>query len=262
MPDTDPTRATYLYCVVESPRPPALARGPRGLPGAERPRALEAGGGLWLVVADAPLARYGEAAIARGLRDLAWVAACAAAHEAVIEHAARGGAVVPMRLFTLFAEDARALAHLRARRRRLERVLARTRGRQEWGVRVSLDDGRARPGPRAATAGAARAGAGTAFLLRKKAQRDSARAEALAAVRAADRAFRDLAGRAAAARRRPPPAASAGSILLDAVFLVPAARAAAFRTMVRALARRLRDRGCALTLTGPWPPYNFVENGS
>ena len=68
-------RATYLYCVAHSRRAPSLARAPRGLPGTGLLRALDAGDGLWLVVADAPLDRYGGAPVEARLRDLDWVAA-------------------------------------------------------------------------------------------------------------------------------------------------------------------------------------------
>ena len=48
------------------------------------------------------------------------------------------------------------------------------------------------------------------------------------------------------------------ALLLDAAFLVPAARAARFRQAVRAQTARASDRGLQIRLTGPWPPYSFV----
>src|SRR5439155_1170200 len=56
MSDKDET-ATYVYCLVQRARAPVLTRAPRGLPGTGRLRALDTGEGLWLVVAQAPLAR-------------------------------------------------------------------------------------------------------------------------------------------------------------------------------------------------------------
>ena len=103
------------------------------------PRAVAVAPGLWLVVADAPLDRYGAVAIDRRLHDLDWVSACALAHEAMVEHVARLGTVVPMKLFTLFTTDARALAHVRRRRRALAQVIRRIAGRQEWGVRIRAE---------------------------------------------------------------------------------------------------------------------------
>src|SRR5207237_5218053 len=82
--------ATYLYCLVRQERAPVLARAPRGLPATGRARALDAGDGLWLVVADAPLSRYGSASLEAHLRDLEWVGGCGAAPEAVVGFADGG----------------------------------------------------------------------------------------------------------------------------------------------------------------------------
>src|SRR5438034_760114 len=106
--------ATYVYCVVAAPRAPRRARSPAGLPGAGRVRLLDLDRGLYLVAADVPLARYGEAAIERGLSDLDWVSRAAVAHEAVVESFIDATAVLPMKLFTIFNNDARAIEHVRA----------------------------------------------------------------------------------------------------------------------------------------------------
>jgi hypothetical protein len=252
--------ATYLYCLVHAPRAPRLGRAPRGLPHSGRLRLLDAGQGFWLVAADAPLARYGSAPIEQGLGDLRWVSACAMAHDGVVEHVARRGTVVPMKLFTLFASDARALEHIRRARRRLERLVARVADRQEWGVRLTLDDAQARrrlaAGPRRESANGV---SGTGFLLRKKQAHDAARRIVTEARAEAERIFAELSRRADAARRQTPPAdGGERRVLLDAAFLVPVRRAAAFRSAVKALARPLDGRSVQLTLTGPWPPYTFV----
>ena len=86
----------------------------------------------------------GSAPLETHLRDLEWVAACATAHEAVVEFAARGATTVPLKLLTLFNGDDRAVAHIRRLRPTIERVLDRVAGRQEWGVRVRLDEVAAR----------------------------------------------------------------------------------------------------------------------
>jgi hypothetical protein len=248
--------ATYLYCVVRSPRSPALDRAPAGLPGAGPPRPLPVGPGLWLVAADAPLARYSAARIEQGLRDLDWLSACAVAHDAVVEHVGRARPVVPLALFTLFAGDARAIAHIGRRRARLERVLDRVAGCREWGVRVGLDPRRAAVAARPR----GRAGAGTRFLLARRAALRADRSRSTRATRAAARLYRRLAALSRDARRRPAPATGAGgAVVLDGAFLVERERAARFRSAVRAAGRELAGVGGVVTLTGPWPPYHFVS---
>lgn len=251
--------AIYLYCLVHGPRP-SLARAPRGLPGTRPPRILDAGAGLWLVVADAPLARYGAAPIERGLRDLKWVSACAVAHEAMVEYCGRAGTVIPMKLFTLFTEDARALTHVTRTRRKLDRLIARVADRAEWGLRLSLDEARAL---RRVHEGIARISGGVStgkgFLLRKRRERDAARDLVEQARVEAERIFGDLARRADDARRQTPAQGAAGIRgLLDAAFLVRVGRERQFRAAVTAMAGRLAGTGYELTLTGPWPPYSFV----
>jgi hypothetical protein len=253
--------ATYLYCLVQSPRAPSMRGAPAGLPGTGEPRLLEAGGGLWLVAADAPLDRYGEKPIEAGLADLAWVSSVAVPHEAVVEHLSRKGTVVPMKLFTLFRSDERALEHVAKQRKRIERLLERIRGRQEWGLRMLLDELSALQRARTEAQAGGKGAPGAAFLLRKKKENDAAREVLEHARDRAEALFEQLAAKADDARRRPPPPGEVGKrVLLDAAFLLPRARARAFQAMVRAEGRRLAARSYQLTLTGPWPAYTFVTD--
>lgn len=253
------SRATYLYCLVSAPKPPSLRGAPAGLPGAGKPRALDAGRGLWLVAADAPLDRYGAAPIEKGLQDLAWVSSVAVPHEAVVEHLSKAGTVVPMKLFTLFHSDERALAHVARQRRHIDRLVERFEGREEWGLRMVLDEVSALQRARSEAQAASGGSPGAAFLLRKKKEQDAAR-EVLDGARVrADALFEELSRRADDARRRPPPPGEVGKrVLLDAAFLLPRQKAKAFQAAVRAQAKKLGALGYQLTLTGPWPPYNFT----
>jgi len=153
-------KGTYVYCVIAAARRPRLARVPPGLPGTGRVRLLDVEPGLFMAVADAPLDRYGEAAITRGLGDLDWVSRAAVAHEAVIESFVGETAVLPMKLFTIFTGDERAVAHVRAERARIAGVVRRVSNHQEWGVRVVLDRARAAGAAKAKRAARASAGDG------------------------------------------------------------------------------------------------------
>lgn len=251
--------ATYLYCVAHGKRAPALTRVPRGLPGTGRARAIDAGEELWIVVADAPLERYGAAPVEARLRDLDWVAACATAHEAVVEHVSKAATTIPLKLFTLFTSDERAVAHIAKLRPAIDRAVARVAGRQEWGIRVHLDEARARRVQRErATKATAGVTSGTRFLMLKK-QEQQAVKEALARGRAdVDATFEALAQAADDARRRQPDNVDGTRLVLDAAFLLPPRRVTAFKRTARERATRLAQHGYTLTLSGPWPPYNFV----
>ena len=73
--------------------------------------------------------------------------------------------------------------------------------------------------------------------------------------------YKTLALRATAARRRTLAAQpdAGGRLFLDAAFLVASRRSADFSARAASLARPLRADGLNLQLTGPWPPYSFVE---
>jgi Gas vesicle synthesis protein GvpL/GvpF len=254
---TRPGHATYLYCLLHRAEPPRLASMPRGLAGMARPRALRITSRLYLIVADAPLGRYGAAAINGRLHDLDWVSACALAHEAVVEHAASLGTAVPMKLFTLFSSEDRALRHMRGRRRALAAVIRRIAGRQEWGVRVRADVKAATNGQGRVTR---RAVSGTQFLLRK--QRDAAarRRRATPASAPVRRALGALGRDADGAKRRAIPAAASrvSGLVADVVYLVPTRGRARFLHAVTQARRALARQGYDLALTGPWPPYHFI----
>jgi len=248
-------RATYVYCVVRSARKPSVTRVPAGIPGGDRPAPIRLNQRLWLVTATVPLDQYGSGPLETSLRDIDWVAAVALAHEAVVEHFVRSPAapVIPMKLFTMFSSPDRAIAEMSGRIDDLERVFSRIQGCEEWGVRVTRGEvrltGRKTPKPQT----------GAAFLAARKQARDAARNAALATSEAADAAFTSLSEIARDRRRRSEEAPGMIAPLLDAAFLVPARRRARFHAAARRLARDVARSGGRMTLTGPWPPYNFVD---
>lgn len=132
------TAAVYLYCVVRAARKPALARVPRGLAGATPPEAHRLAGSLWLITADVPLDIYGPEHLEARLRDLEWVSETALAHEAVVEHVARGrgAVVVPVKLFTMFSSRTKAIGEIGQGRATIERAMKHIAGSEEWGIRI------------------------------------------------------------------------------------------------------------------------------
>jgi hypothetical protein len=255
---------------------PKLGRVPAGLWGAGRPRVLKAGDGYHLVVASAPLSLYGAAAIEAKLGDLDWLAERATEHEAVVEHATKLGSIVPMKLFTLFSDDDRAVSHVRTMKRSLGRVVDRIAGCEEWGLRILFDPtqaARARTDEaRSRSYGRARARrevegrshsnetvSGTSFLRNKKALVDNRRQAGSRGAATVDELYERLATNVRDAHRRTPAEGElATGQVLDAVFLVPRESAKKVKAIVAASARSLVDDGFYVTLSGPWPAYSFI----
>jgi hypothetical protein len=257
---------TWLYALLRADKRPALGRLPRGPSGCAAPRLVDAGGGLWLLVSDAPLDVFGDAPLNARLSDLDWVSACALAHEAVVTSArAKARALAPMKLFTLFRSEARALQFVDRDRRRLLRVLERVEGCAEYGVRLLWDQAKAKA---RAEAQVHRAGAGAkggaGFLARKSQLRQVASALDEGARTAAAALFEELEALAESARRRAEVEglAEGSRLLMDGVFLVKESRGARFGARLKSAARALEREGYSLSVSGPWPPYHFVVDAA
>lgn len=210
----------------------------------------------WLAVSTVPERMYSEAAVERGLQRLDWVGPRALAHEAVVEHFLSEAGVLPMQLFALFKGDDRASEYIVRDRRRVARILSRIEGHVEWGLRVMwqpAEDGADQPPSKKLLSGAD-------YLARKRDTRDAMRVRLERARTAADRLYRAIRSEAGGARRRTEveQAAPGSGLLLDAAFLVPSRRVRAFRAAVRRQARAFERSGLAVSLTGPWPAYNFI----
>ncbi len=279
---------SYVFCLVRGARRPVVRDIPDGMPGGSDLRAIEVGDQLWAIVETVREADYGEAALVRGLQNLDWVGERAVAHERVIERFLSAPAVLPMQLFTMFTSDERVVEHVRADGRRIARILKRIDRKVEWGLRLTWDEkaarenverkhadpkgprrraaapksGAARPAPKSgADLSGPRAREGAAYLARKRDILDVNRAQLAEARVEAGRLYKAISREATEALRRTSleRAAPGSRLLLDAAFLVPAAKAAAFRASLRKHSRALRGSGVAVSLTGPWPPYNFIE---
>jgi hypothetical protein len=164
-------------------------------------------------------------------------------HERVLEALLDGGPVLPVRFGVHFADGEALRDELQSRGAQLAKALADIRGRVEVGVRL-LARGDARESD---DEGDAVVGPGARYLLRLLAERREAERK-LETVRTR------LAPLAVAERSEllPRPGTPA-----TAAFLVERHLLERFRSAAGELERELAD--VALVCTGPWPPYNFVD---
>jgi hypothetical protein len=165
-------------------------------------------------------------------------------HEGVLEALLEKGPVLPVRFGVRFADREELRAELAPRSARLAAALAQVRDRVEVSVRLLARDDVPGPCVRGADAGP---GPGARYLRRRL---DDSREAAvkLEAIRTR------LAPLAVAERSRllPRPGTPATS-----AFLVERRSLERFRQAAGELERELQD--VALVCTGPWPPYNFVD---
>ena len=213
-----------------------------------------------LVVADVPADSFDAKAIEARLSDLDWVSRCGAAHHAVPDALNESHAVIPLRLFTMFSTEAKALSTFRKSKARIARALARVKGRQEWVLRIGRPDpGKvvARPQARPVPSHGSDGKTGTSFLQAKAGVKRDRSERARRVATEAARVFERLDALADASTARPIPPGT--NLLLDAAFLIPKRRTAALRRTLTEQAQVLLDDGCQISLTGPWPPYSFAS---
>jgi hypothetical protein len=214
--------------------------------------------GVKALVSEVPGERFGEEALRERLEDLEELEALARAHEGVLEAAMAGGAVVPFRLCTIYSSPDALDATLDREALSLTAALDRLDGMQEWGVKAYL-----RAAAPSAAGAAEEAASGTEYLSRKRERRDAAVAGRDETETVVAEIHARLTERAAAATlSRPQDRRLSGretEMVLNAAYLVPVDESPAFRAIVEDLGRRHEPDDVELELTGPWPPYHFVE---
>ncbi len=270
-PDAPPPsgEALWAYCVLR-PDDPSL----EDLSGvaASAPVTRVEAGELAALVSAVPLAEFGEEPLRRNLNDLGWLERVARAHEAVLDRALRATTIVPLRLCTIYEDEASVRAMLERKHDALAEALALLDGRQEWGVKLLVDPEKLAAAARSRNQDASTledelegSTSGGAYMLRRRLERQVREAASGLAGELAEQVHARLQDWTVDAVSRPPQnrdlSGHEGEMLLNGAYLVEADRVGGFQELVAELEDRHRDLGARLELTGPWPPYNFVPGG-
>jgi hypothetical protein len=261
---TEPGLACYVYCVVPGGQRPSL----EGLAGVDPAFGLEVvtHAGLNAVVSQVRLEEFGAEALKRNLENLEWLERTALAHDAVIARALACDAVVPLRLCTIYSDEAHVRGMLEREREYFLEGLERLHGHAEWSVKVLADPRtlEAEAGGRGQVLEEAAEGEtrGHEFFTRKK-REQSLREETRAKVEAAAEETHSRLQQQAVASvllrpQHPDVSRRSGQMVLNGAYLVERSRAAEFEAVTRELAERHRAISLELEVSGPWAPYNFV----
>jgi hypothetical protein len=259
-----PTRAgatgIYVYGVVPPDTPTSVFGDARGIDVTE-PVVLIASGALAAVTSGVPLVEFGHDALEANLRDPVWLEEKIRAHDRVLGAAVGRTTVVPFRFGAIYESEDHVRAML-GERRDLVDTFARLVGKVELGVNGYFDRNRLSDRIAAARAPAAEQSSGRAYMERRRLERELETAVGELAAERADAVHERLAAAAEEARVNPlRPSTGDGTreMLLNGAYLVSEGAADEFRNVVDELAARYAEDGIVLELTGPWPPYNFVE---
>ncbi|HEX3975227.1 MAG TPA: GvpL/GvpF family gas vesicle protein [Solirubrobacteraceae bacterium] len=263
-PPRDARELLWAYCVLHDG-----GRAPSGVDGITERRieSIEAGH-LTALVSRVPATEFSAEPLTHNLNDIAWLERVARGHEAVLDAALAQATIVPLRMCTIFENEAGVREMLDQQRESLAGALDALEGRLEWSVKVLVDRNRlmdaARP-QHSEDDEVAAAGEGGAYLQRRRAERGAREAASHLAADTAQQVHARLQDWAIDARTCPPQnrelSGHEGEMVLNAAYLVERDRTDELRQIIAELEEHHRGLGARVELTGPWPPYNFVPAG-
>lgn len=255
--DDAPDTAWYLYAIVR-----AADIGDVGdtadLNGVEGcPIALVRAGDLTAVTSEVPLVGFRSCDVEPDLSPDGWLQQAVRAHEHVVERLCSQVTALPLRFGALYPSHAHIREVLDTRAEQMRAELDRLDGAAEWGVKVRVPEPtpcNEQPPP------AADATDGTEWMLRRRetaAAREESRRQRAGLADDIEHALsvhaREVVVRASS---RP---GDTGMLTLDAVYLVSHSAEAGFEDTLREVGERCAREGVELDVTGPWPPYHFVQ---
>ncbi len=207
---------------------------------------------------------FSQAMIDTRSKDVEWLGRIGYRHQAVMSALMRGGTVIPLRAFTLFANETSLHHHLHDEREKFKTILERLDGKQEWTLRIEFQpeqwndaliqrvevlkqlkteiDG---------------APSGKAYLLRKKMEDEKKRVSREAeqqVVREVEQAVLEKLACDTVAESR----LQRGGAFPQINVLLNRDEESRLQELRDDLSRRYESEGITLALTGPWPPYSFA----
>ena len=267
--DRPNSQAFYVYCIgeLEALEPLLEAELPEAIESTARLE-LVGEGNLAAVVSAVPRADYGVERLDTRLADPSWMALRAMRHEKVAEYFASRTNLVPLRFGAIYLRRQSIRRMLAERRAELLSIIARLRGREEWGINILRDRTRAiealtslSPKLRGLAKRAAGASPGQAYLVKKKMDAiriDEASAQAHRLIGRAERKLKAASDGAVRLRLLKGEVSGESDIAARLAFLVERTRFKEFRSVAETLADEYGPLGFRLELTGPWPAYNFA----
>jgi hypothetical protein len=210
-------------------------------------------------------AEFSQPVIDARSKDVEWLGAIGYRHQNVMASLMRGGTIIPLRAFTLFATEESLRKHIESERETLKKILGRLDGKQEWTLRVEFNAEQwsealvRRVGAlRELSEQIGRAAPGKAFLLGKKLDEEKKRASKEAeeaVVGEIEHAVLDKLACDTVAESRQQRSGAFPQINV----LINRDEEARLEQLRRELESRYAADGVAVALTGPWPPYSFAH---
>ena len=253
--DVEPATVVHAYGIVGGDATfdlPAVGVGAAGV-------ALLDAGPVSGVFSILPESSYGASAWAEHAEDAVWLTKLATEHHRVLGALVQDTDVLPLRLPAMYRDEGQLHEVLASEATLFRAALESLHDHLEWSVHLYRVAEPTTPTPE-------RPASGREYLRRRTeavTHRELARVKREQLVREAYASLADLSRQSVAN----PPQDSALSgrpepMLLNSAHLVCRKHERLFFTAVEETAARLAPVGITIEVTGPWPPYNFVELGA
>ncbi len=256
----------YIYCV-------------RGSAGKIKTKGVEFGDGAYAiafkdieaVISEVDLSKFNAKTIKEKLQeDAKWTEKNVKRHHEVIAEANKTSAVIPMKFGTLYKTQKNLEAMLKKHYAKFKALLLRLKDKQEWGVKGYLEYKKfveilknKNKEIQKLEKKRSSISEGMKWYVDRKSDELVASQIELEAEDRLSRIVDQLEKQAAGIRLNdllPKEINEPGKeMILNAACLVSNDRLEAFQSLLRGLARECDVAGITLILTGPWPPYNFVD---
>ncbi len=273
MGENDDRQGIYVYGILDGrgeQRVPALPE--KGIDPSHPVYALSHDA-LCAVVSKVPLQEFDEEALEANLNDVDWLKQRVHTHHEVLNKVATECTVIPMQFCTIYKDETRVKEMLTQYREDFCEALTSIGGGREWGVKVFCDDevlveraAEMSEEIKALEAEVAGKSKGKAYFEKKRVEKAKAEeAERLAdqwaqeshdrlSALAKDSVLSGLQDKEMTGRKE--------RMVLNGAYLLEDSELADFRSEVKELMTAYEDYGLAYELTGPWPPYSFVQIGA
>lgn len=204
------------------------------------------------------------------LKDLKWAESQVRAHAAVLEECMQTSSVVPWKFGTVFKTRKGLQEFLRENHEKFANIFRKFSGKQEWGIKVYIDIRVLRKKIRKANDKAKdlertmkTKPEGAAFFLRKKLE-DMMSEEADKVINQTTRKILKTLGKQAEEKIEnklldKKLTGKEADMVLNAAFLIKKVQFDNFIQAFKKLEQEFSPEGFEFNLSGPWPPYNFVE---
>ena len=252
----------YVYAIGRAGHPEP--EGAQAIDGSDIVQAIPCGA-LAAFATPVDPAEFSQPVIDARSKDVEWLGAIGYRHQNVMAALMRGGTIIPLRAFTLFASDDSLRRHVESQGEQFAKLLDRLDGKQEWTLRIEFNpeqwsDALVRrvASLRDLSDQMHAAQPGKAFLLGKKLDEEKKRASREAeeaVVGEIERAVLDRLACDTVAESRQQRSGAFPQINV----LINRDEEARLEELRRDLESRYGSDGIAIALTGPWPPYSFAH---